>query len=29
MAMDDERDAETALRDDREGIGAAAALDGR
>jgi uncharacterized membrane protein len=29
MAMDDERDAEMALRDDREGIGAAAALDGR
>jgi uncharacterized membrane protein len=28
-AMEDERDAEMALRDDREGIGAAAALDGR
>jgi uncharacterized membrane protein len=28
-AMDDERDAEMALREDREGIGAAAALDGR
>jgi uncharacterized membrane protein len=28
-AMKDERDAELALRDDREGIGAAAALDGR
>ncbi len=28
-AMDDERDAEMALREDREGIGAAASLDGR
>ena len=28
-AMEDERDAQMALRDDREGIGAAAALDGR
>jgi uncharacterized membrane protein len=28
-AMDDERDAELALRDDREGMGAAASLDRR
>ena len=29
MAMEDDRDAEMALRDDREGIGPAAALEGR